>query len=140
MSKKAKAAPAEDIDSMIDGDATPAAPAAKKAKAGALSPVSPTKPKKGGGTRAAAEPAPAAKKTKGKAAPAPEPKKAAAPGADSALRKALLKVKKSVSYADFAEANDFNIRTVRRAARAMRDAGEIDLTREGQTVYISAAV
>ena len=116
MSKKAKAAPAEDIDSMID-DAP--APAAKKATA-----------------KKAAAPAPAAKK----AATKKEKAAAPAPAADSPLRKALLKVKKAVSYADFAEANDFNIRTVRRAARAMRDAGEIELSREGQQVYISAAV
>lgn len=128
MSKKAKAAPAEDIDDMID-DAP--APAAKKTRA----------------KKAEAAPAPAAKKAtaaKKAAAPAPAAKKekaaVPAPGADSPLRKALLKVKKAVSYADFAEANDFNIRTVRRAARAMRDAGEIELTRDGQTVYISAAV
>lgn len=133
MSKKAKSAPAEDIDAMIE-DAP--APAAKKAaaKKAAAAPAPATK--KAGAKKAAAAPAPAAKKAAAKKEKAAAP----APAADSPLRKALLKVKKAVSYADFAEANDFNIRTVRRAARAMRDAGEIDLTREGQTVYISAAV
>ncbi len=126
MSKKTKAADAgENIDDLI-GDDT-AAPAAKKGKA-------------------AAAPAPAAKKGKAAAAPAPAAKKGkaaaaeAAPAADTPLRKALLKVRKAISYAEFAEANDFNIRSVRRTARAMRDAGEIDLAREGQTVYITPAV
>ena len=131
MSKKAKAAPAEDIDSMIDDAPAPAAKKATAKKAAAPAPAA-----KKAATKKAAAPAPAAKK----AATKKEKAAAPAPAADSPLRKALLKVKKAVSYADFAEANDFNIRSVRRAARAMRDAGEIELSREGQTVYISAAV
>lgn len=133
MSKKAKAAPAEDIDDMID-DAP--APAAKKTRAKKAEAAPAPAAKKATAAKKAAAPAPAAKKATAKKEKVAVP----APGADSPLRKALLKVKKAVSYADFAEANDFNIRTVRRAARAMRDAGEIELTRDGQTVYISAAV
>jgi hypothetical protein len=138
MSKKPKAAVAEnDVDAMLEGnggEAEAAAPAKKTKKA---TPATPAVPPKKGGTKKAtpAVPATPAKKAKAKAAPAEDK-----PAADSALRKALLKVKKAVSYGDFAEANDFNIRSVRRTARAMRDAGEIDLVREGQIVYIQAAV
>lgn len=125
MSKKTKSANAgENIDDMI-GDA--AAPAAKKAKATAA-------PAKKAKAAAAPVAAPAKKAKAAAAAPAP-----AAVG-DTPMRKALLKVKKAISYADFAEANDFNIRSVRRTARAMRDAGEIDLQRDGQTVFIAPAV
>ena len=42
----------------------------------------------------------------------------AADAGDSEVRAALLKIKKPVGYSDFAEANGFNIRTVRRTARA----------------------
>lgn len=127
MSKKTESA---DVDDLLGDDGAEAetkpAKKAKKAKPAAAAPA-----KKAKGKAAA------------KAAPAKKAKKEAAeekPAADSPLRKALLKVKKAISYADFAEANDFNIRTVRRTARAMRDAGEIELSKDGQTVYISAAV
>ena len=129
MSKKAKAAPAEDIDDMIDDAPAPAKKAAKKAAAPAPA------AKKAAATKKAAAPA-AKKTTKKDAAPAPT----RMPAADSPVRKALLKVKKAISYADFAEANDFPLRTVRRTARALRNAGELCLTRDGQQVYISAAV
>ena len=59
---------------------------------------------------------------------------------DTPISKALMKVRKAVSYADFADANEFNIRSVRRTARALRDAGHIDLVRDGQTVLIRPAV
>ena len=67
-------------------------------------------------------------------------KKAAADGDTSPIKQALLKVKKATSYSDFADANGFNIRSVRRVARSLRDAGEIDLVKEGVIVYISPAV
>lgn len=136
MSKKTKAAAENDVDAMLEGNGNgeeAAAPAKKTKKA---TPAVPAVPPKKGGTKKAtpAVPAVPAKKAKAKAEPAEKP------AADSALRKALLKVKKAISYGDFAEANGFNIRSVRRTARAMRDNGEIELSREGQIVYISAAV
>jgi len=138
MSKKTKAAAENDVDAMLEGNGngdTTAAPAKKTKKA---TPAIPAVPPKKGGTKKATPATPAVPAKKAKAAAKAEP--AEKPAADSALRKALLKVKKAVSYGDFAEANGFNIRSVRRTARAMRDAGEIDLSREGQIVYISAAV
>jgi DNA-binding transcriptional ArsR family regulator len=128
MSKKTKVEAPADVDDLI-GDATVTAEKPAKAKAKA-----PAK-------KAAAKPA--AKKAAAKA-PAKKAKAAAdegeKPAADSPLHKALLKVRKAVSYADFAEANGFNIRSVRRTARALRDAGQIDLQREGQAVFICPAV
>jgi hypothetical protein len=134
MSKKTKAEAATDVDDLLGGDIAVAAEKPAKAKPAAK--------------KAAAKPAakPAAKKAAAKPAKAPAKKaKAAAdegekPAADSALHKALLKVRKAVSYADFAEVNGFNIRSVRRTARALRDSGQIDLQREGQAVYICPAV
>lgn len=143
MAKKAKTPDTNDVDELLEaesegatnGEAKPAK--AKKAKA-----------EKPAAKKAAKEEKPAAKAAAKKAAK-PAAKKAPAAKADkepkeprelSPVRKALLKVKKAISYADFAEANDFDIRSVRRTARVMRDAGEIELTKDGQLVYISAAV
>lgn len=130
-----------DVDDLI-GEAPKAEKKAKKAAAAPAKKAAAKAPAKV--EKKAAAPA------KGKAAPA---KKAAAPAkkakkaeaadpteSNSAITQALLKVKKAISYADFAEKNDFNIRSVRRTARALRDAGHIELTKDGQTVMISAAV
>jgi hypothetical protein len=131
-----------DVDDLL-GEAKPAKKAASK-KAPAKKAAAPAK--KAAAAPVAAKKAAPAKKA---AAPAAKGKKPAAkkPAArketvaeDSPIRKALLKVRKAVSYATFAEANDFNIRSVRRTARLLRDAGEIDLERDGQTVLIKAAV
>lgn len=75
----------------------------------------------------------AAKKASGKAA-AKAPR--AASGSTEKVRAILAKTKKPTSYSDIAEANDFNIRMVRRTARSMRDAGEIELMKEGTVVYV----
>jgi hypothetical protein len=91
-----------------------------------------------------AAPAAKGKAAKGKAAKAaPAAKKAAATraasGSSEEVRAVLAKTKKSTSYNDIAEANGFNIRMVRRTARSMRDAGEIDLVKEGTIVYVKPA-
>lgn len=137
MAKKTPATETADVDDLLGGaDVKAEKPAAKKAaKAVKAEPAAPAKKAK------AAAPAPAAKK----AAAAPAKKAKAAPAEEEAaptseVKIALAKVKKAISYADFSEKNGFNIRTVRRAAREMRDAGEIQLTRDGQSILISAAV
>ena len=56
------------------------------------------------------------------------------------IRTAIRKTKKPTSYADICakggEGNEFDIRSVRRTARAMRDAGEAELTKEGRDVFV----
>lgn len=86
---------------------------------------------------------PAAKSAKAAAAPA---KKAAKPraakdtvGTTEDVRAVLLKTRKLTSYADIASANNFDIRMVRRTARAARDAGEIELQKEGTIQYVKVA-
>ena len=132
---------ANDVDDLLGDDA----PAPKKAKKTAA--AAPAKAAKAAPAKAAkAAPAKAAKAAKaapakkGKAAAAEEKEKTYSVGEDNPIRKALLKVRKAISYADFADANDFNIRSVRRTARVLRDNGEIDLVRDGQTVLIQPAV
>lgn len=56
------------------------------------------------------------------------------------VRKALLKVKKPISYSAFADANEFNLRQVRRTARRLRDAEELTITHEGTEGMVSRAV
>lgn len=125
--KAAKAAPAKK---------TEAKPAKKAAKEEAKPAKKAAKPE--------AKAAPAKKAAKPEAKPAKKAAKkaeAADPSeSNSAVVQALMKVKKATTYADFAEKNDFNIRSVRRSARALRDAGHIELERDGQTVYIKPAV
>lgn len=141
-----------DVDDLL-GDDKPAAkkaakPAAKKAEAKPAA-----KPAKKAEAKAEKAPAkkaakpeakPAAKKAaKPEAKPAKKAKKAEAADpseSNSAVIQALLKVKKATTYADFAEKNDFNIRSVRRAARQLRDAGQLELERDGQIVTIRPAV
>jgi pyruvate/2-oxoglutarate dehydrogenase complex dihydrolipoamide acyltransferase (E2) component len=134
------------VDDLLDGaesSATAATSATtKKAKAKKAAPAAAAKkakpkPAAGGSKKAPATPA---KKAPGKAGKKAKADAAPAAALDSPIRKALLKVRKSTSYADFSDANGFNIRTVRRMARQLRDAGEIGLSRDGQTVYIEAAV
>lgn len=120
-----KAEPAEtadEVDALLSAKPKKAKPAveaaapAKKAKA---------KP----------EAAPAKKAAKGKT----KPKAERAESRTEEIAAALKKVKKATSYADIAEAGDFDIRSVRRTARRMRDAGEIGLEKEGTVVYVTRA-
>jgi len=122
--KPAKAAAAEDDDLL----STKGKPAAKKAKAKpADDDLLATKGKK-----------PAAKK----AAPA----KAKAEKADDGtvgtrddVRAVLLKTKKATSFADIATANNFNVRMVRRTARALKADGLVEISREGTTGMVRKA-
>jgi hypothetical protein len=130
-----KTAAAEGVDDILGGktDDVLEGKAEKKAKAG----------------KAAAKAAPAAKGKAAKAAPAKAEKPAKAKkekaeggsrGANTeAVRAAIAKVRKSTSYADLAEAGGFDIRLVRRTARAMRDEGAIELEKEGTVVFIKPA-
>lgn len=138
----------KDIDDELNGTDTAATPAkkVKKAKAEAAAPAK-GKAKKAEaaapakGKKATAEAKPAAKKAA--AAPAKKAKKAAAEDAtetSSEVKQAILKIKKAVSYADFAEKGGFNIRSVRRAARELRDAGHIEIEADGQTKVMKPAV
>lgn len=136
MAKKDETA-AADIDAELANEKP------KKSKKAAAEEAAPPKKSK----KAAAEDAAPAKKTKKAAedaAPAKKAKKAAAeraPRGESRteeVRKVISKVKKPTSYADIAAKGDpeFDIRSVRRTARAMRDAGEAELTKEGRDVFV----
>ena len=134
----------DDADESAGGDAvdeeTTAAPKAKKAKASKKA-----TPAKKATTAKAAAPAkkasaPAKKATAKKVAAAKKESTPRVALENSPIRKALLKVRRPVSYADFSTANDFNIRTVRRMARDMCAAGELDRVRDGQAVMIRPAV
>ena len=83
----------------------------------------------------AAEPAPAAKKAPAKKAKAAEPVERAESRVDE-IKAVLGKTKKLTTYADIAEANGFDIRAVRRTARAMRDEGTVELVKEGTVVFV----
>lgn len=100
--------------------------------------------KKPAAKAAAAEDDLLATKPKGKKAAAAAPaKKAPKPKAEKAddgtvgtrddVRAVLLKTKKATSFADVATANNFNVRMVRRTARALRDEGLVEISREGTT-------
>lgn len=79
---------------------------------------------------------------KGKKATAPAKKsKAKAPefdGTAEEVRNVLLKTRKATSYTDIAGANNFNIRMVRRQARALRDNGDVEISKEGTIGYVKA--
>lgn len=140
MATKKGAAPADNIDDLIGDDAIATAPKASKAK-----------------PKAKADKAPAAKKETKKATTvkkgAATVKKGAGKKTDkgteaktsrgnSEVRAALAKLRKRISYADFAEQHGFDIRAVRRTARSMRDDGELSLDKGegGLAVYMSPAV
>lgn len=77
-----------------------------------------------------------------KAAPAKKAKKAsskATVGSVEDVKAVLLKTKKLTSYQDIAEANNFDIRMVRRTARALGDTGEIERVKEGTVVFVKKA-
>jgi len=118
-SKKTKAAPAEAAEDDLLATKKPAAKKAKKA-APAEDDLLSTK----------------------KAAPAKKAKKAA-PAEDEPtaedVRNVLLKTRKATSYTDIAEANGFNIRMVRRQARALRDTGEVEISKEGTLGFVKVA-
>ena len=126
--KQAKSA---DVDEILGEDdvLAPAAPkAAKKAKPPAK------------GKKAVKEPA---NKKEPKAKPAKEAKPKADDGEGrsaqtSAVRAMLSKVRKYTSYADLAESTGHNLRLIRRTSRAMREAGEVETTREGTAVFVRA--
>lgn len=94
------------------------------------------KPNKG----KAEKPAPA---KKAPAKKSDKPKAKAEPGSrgatTEAVRAAIGKVRKQTSYAELSEAGGFDIRLVRRNARALRDEGAIELYKEGTVVYIKPA-
>ncbi len=130
-----------DVDDLIDDNDAEAKPAKSKAKAKPVKSKAEAKPVKS--KAAPAKKAAAAKKVaKGKdKAEAKVEKRGRPEGSDTTpIKQALAKVKKPISYADFTEQHGFNIRSVRRVARGMRDAGEIDLQKEGTVVYIAPAV
>lgn len=132
----------KDIDEALnDAEAKPA----KKSKADKAE----AKPAKKAGKVEAkpakkAAPAAPAKKSKADKAEAKPSKKAAkdsdATETTSEVKQAILKIKKAISYADFAEKGGFNIRSVRRAARELRDAGHIEIEADGQTKVMKPAV
>lgn len=139
---------ANDVDDLIGDEAETKKPAKKAAAKPAAKPAAKAEAKKAPAKKEAAKPAakgkPAAK-APAKAAAKPAKKAAKKEAADptestSPVVQALLKVKKAISYADFAEKNDFNIRSVRRTARELRDGGHIELEKDGQTVMIKPAV
>jgi hypothetical protein len=135
-SKKATAA--EGVDDILEGkagDDVLAPKADKKAKAKPAAKKEAAAPK---GKKAKAEAA--AKEAK----PAKKAKKEAAEGGTRGemtekARAVLGKVRKLTPYADLAEANGLDIRLVRRTARVMRDAGEIELVKEGTVVFVKPA-
>jgi hypothetical protein len=56
------------------------------------------------------------------------------------IRKAILGVRKLTSYADIASSlKSDDMRQVRRTARGMRDAGEIEIVKEGTVAYVKKA-
>lgn len=79
-----------------------------------------------------------AKPGKAKARKAPGPRAEDIADTDD-VKKALLKYKKPTSYGDIQAATGFNIRQIRRTARAMRDNGELELTKEGTQVLVARA-
>jgi hypothetical protein len=84
------------------------------------------------------------KKAKKEAAKKEAPKKAggkkkATTGGVEEVKAVLLKTKKLTSYQDIADANNFDIRMVRRTARALGDSGEIERVKEGTVVYVKKA-
>lgn len=118
---------------------------AKKSK----KPAPPVKKAKAKAAKAEAEEEAPAKKSKGKAkakAKGNGEAKSRGRGSDRPLvaaedvKKALLKVKKPISYSDFADANEFNLRQVRRTARRLRDADELVITHNGTEGMVSRAV
>lgn len=121
--KEAPAETAAEVDALLGSTKSKKAKSAKEAAA-------PAKKAK------SAKEAPAKKAAKGKKE---EPKRTRAESQADEIAAALLKVKKATSYADIAEKNDFDIRAVRRKARTMRDAGEIELVKEGTVVYVQPA-
>lgn len=116
--KPAKASAAE-----VDDVLAPAAKKAGKAKADDV-----LEGKKGGKAPA--------KKAAAKA-PAKKAKAKAEGVTTDDVRAVILKCKKLTSYADVAAAaGTEDMRQVRRTARAMRDAGEIEITKEGTVAFV----
>jgi hypothetical protein len=96
--------------------------------------------KKGAGKGKAAKAAAAA--PKGKAAKAAAKtgggRRAAGGGSTEEVRKILAATRKSTSYNDIAEQNKFDIRLVRRTARAMDEEGVLERVKEGTIVFVKA--
>ena len=85
--------------------------------------------------------APKGGKGKPKAEAKPKPKAKKTPefeGSAEDVRAVLLKTRKATSYTDLADQHNFNIRMVRRQARALRDSGEVEITKEGTLGYVRA--
>jgi hypothetical protein len=88
--------------------------------------------KKAGKAAAPAKKAAAEKPAAKKAKPAAKE----TTGTPEDIRAVLLKTAKLTSYADVAEANGFDIRAVRRTARALCDSGEVERVKEGTVVFV----
>lgn len=113
--KKPKKADAAEVDELLgDGKKATKKPAKKTAKEDDVLE----------GKAAAKKPA------KGKKA-----SKAAGVASDD-VRAAILKCRKLTSYADVAEATGADLRQVRRLSRSMRDAGEIEIVKEGTVCFV----
>ena len=84
-----------------------------------------------------------AKATAARKAEAKKPRKAAeddgTTGTRDDVRAVILKTKKATSVAEIAQANNFNVRMVRRTARAMRDEGTAVITKEGTAAFVRKA-
>ena len=142
MAKKAKPQ-AADVDDILDGKTEdvlegkkpaakakgkPAAKAAKGKEAKAAKPAA----KKGKEAKAAAAAEKPAKKAKKEASG--ESRSAAT----EAVRTLLSKTRKLTTFADLAEQSGYNLRLIRRTARAMRADGTVEAVREGTVVFVRA--
>lgn len=120
----------KDVDDLLAGDAPPAKktkPAAKKAEVAAA----PAPAKKAAAKKAEVAAAPAKKAAK----VATEKKEKAENGA-AATAILKLKSKKPVPYSEIAEKTGLDIRSIRRASRALRDEGKVELVKEGTKVSV----
>jgi hypothetical protein len=111
---------------------------ASKATGAEVDDVLEGKSKKAPAKKAAADDLLDGKSGKGKKAPAKKAKaKEASEGSmTQSVRDYVGKCRKLTSYADVAEATGADIRMVRRTARAMRDAGEIEIVKEGTVAFV----
>ena len=136
MAKKAKPQ-AADVDDILDGKTEdvlegkkPAAKAKGKPAAKAAKGKEAKAAKKGKEAKAAAEkPAKKAKK---------EASGESRSAATEAVRTLLSKTRKLTTFADLAEQSGYNLRLIRRTARAMRADGTVEAVREGTVVFVRA--
>ncbi len=121
---------AADVDDLLAGKSAPTKKAAKKAA---------EPEKKPAAKKAKADDVLEGKKPAKKAAK-PAEKKARAESVNSdELRAKLLKCRKLTTFQQFADSHGYNLRTVRRTARAMRNEGLLENTKEGTVIFFKAA-